>query len=187
MLNNPTRLAFAIALLLTASHASATSSDGILGDGALLPEATLDEELDFDPEPRPESSTAYLFVAGSALNSRDSSATVTYPGAGCSTTSGALTTDLQLPEGSTLVGVRTYYYDNAASGDVMTFVTRYDGLGNFTDLLVNTLPHASGYANSYTALSSPEVINNANYAYVLTVNTGTGTRICGLRVFYQVP
>ncbi len=187
MLNNPARLAFAIALLLATSHVSATSSDGVLDDGALPPEVILDEGLDFGPEPRPESSTGYLFVAGSALNSRDSSATVTYPGAGCSTTSGVLTTDLQLPEGSTLTGVRTYYYDNAATGNVTTFVTRYDGVGNLADLLMNTLPHDSGYTSRYTTLSSPEVIHNADYAYVLTVNTGTGTRICGLRVFYQVP
>ena len=58
----------------------------------------------------------YLFVAGSAFNARTSTQTVTYPGAGCINSTAAVTTDLQLPQGAEIQGIRTYYYDMASAG-----------------------------------------------------------------------
>jgi len=190
MLKTSASLALSITLLLGTHSAFAASSDGI-PDGSNPPPAHYTDGAGADLDPAsglaPEATSHYLFIAGSALTPRDSSSTVTYPGAGCTTVSSALTTDLQLPHGSTLVGVRTFYYDNAAAGSVVTWVTRYDGMGDLTDLLSATLVHSTGYNNAYATLPTPEVINNTSYAYVLTVNTGTGTRICGLRVYYTTP
>ena len=190
MLKTPTSLALSIALLLGASSAFAASSDGILdGTSPSMPQYANDLESDLEPASSlaPELSYHYLFIAGSALTPRDSATTVTYPGAGCTYVSSALTTDLQLPHGSTLLGVRTYYYDNAATGSVHSWVTRYNGLGNLSDLLSVSMPHATGYAENYNGLGTAEVIDNLNYSYVLTANTGTGTQICGFRVFYSTP
>lgn len=190
MLKTSASLALSITLLLGTHSAFAASSDGI-PDGSNPPPAHYTDGAGADLDPAsglaPEATDHYLFIAGSALTPRDSSSTVTYPGAGCTTVSTALTTDLQLPHGSTLYGVRTFYYDNAATGSVQTWVTRYNGAGGITDLLNVTLPHATGYLNQYDLLPTAEVINNIDYSYVLTVNTGTGTRICGLRVFYSTP
>ena len=128
-----------------------------------------------------------MFVAGSALHPRTSSATLTYSGAGCSNANEAITTDLQLPNGSTLEGVRTYYYDNAAPGRITIFVTKYDGTGATSDIIMSSLPDATGHASVLTSPSATEVIDNVNQSYVLTASTGTDVRICGFRVFYSMP
>lgn len=189
MLRTSTSLALSIALLLGASSTFAASGDGIIDAANPPPQYTsaTGPDWELDSLLAPEATNHYLFIAGSALTPRDSAATVTYPGAGCTTVSSALTTDLQLPHGSTLLGVRTFYYDNAATGSVHSWVTRYDGLGNISDLLSASMPHATGYAENYNALGTTEVIDNLNYSYVLIANTGTGTRICGFRVFYSTP
>ncbi len=190
MLKTSASLALSITLLLGTNSAIAASSDGI-PDGSNPPPAHYTDGAGADLDPAsglaPEATDHYLFIAGSALTPRNGSTTVTYSGAGCTTSSDWLTTDLQLPHGSTLYGVRTYYYDNAATGSLQTAVTRYDGQGDLTDLLLTTLPHGTGYANRYELLPTAEVINNIGYSYVLLVRPGTDTRICGLRVFYSTP
>ena len=129
----------------------------------------------------------YLFVAGSALTPRTSTTTLNYPGAGCINASAAVTTDLQLPNGSTLQGVRVYYYDDSPAGSVGLWVTKYNGLGSVSDIINSTMPHAAGYADNYVAAPAVELIDNFNHAYVLTALTDTDTRICGFRVFYSTP
>lgn len=129
----------------------------------------------------------YLFVAGSALTPRTSATTLNYPGSGCINASAAVTTDLQLPNGSTLEGVRVYYYDDSPAGSVGLWVTKYNGLGSVSDIINSTMPHAAGYADNYVAAPAVELIDNFNHAYVLTALTDTDTRICGFRVFYSTP
>ena len=182
-----TQMAASVALMLAAG--SAFAGDGVIdGSETAAPLASWSiEAAPMDADPSAVLALQYLFIAGSALTPRNSADTVVYDGAGCTHTNAALTTDLQLPEGSTLLGVRVYYYDNAASGSVTLFVTRYDGAGGSDDILMSPLAHATGYSDTYVALATPEVINNLSYSYVLTVNTGTGTRICGLRAFYSTP
>ena len=192
MLKTSVNLAFSIALLLGTNGAFAVSSEDFVDGANPSPSQYTGtagpDEAEVTSTLAPEATSHYLFVAGSALVPRSGSTTVTYNGAGCVSAVGDyLTTDLQLPAGSTLEGVRTYYYDNAATGSVSSAITRYDGSGGFLDLLIPTLPHATGYANGYNVLATPEVIDNVTYSYVLLASTGTGTRICGLRVFYSTP
>jgi hypothetical protein len=135
----------------------------------------------------PAGTSAYQFVAGSAFTSRTSTQSVTYPGSGCKFSDGALTTDVQLPSGATVNGVRLYYYNNAAPGSVGLFFTNYDGAGNFNDLLADSSTMSTGYSSEYFPLPTPHVINNANTAYVLTATMSANLRFCGARVFYATP
>lgn len=129
----------------------------------------------------------YLFLAGSAFHPRTSSQTLTYEGSGCISSDDAVTTDLQLPEGAVINGIRIYYYNMGQPGNVTTFLTVYDGAGTYTDLLVSDSTQDLGYASEYEALPSPETVDNLSQAYVLTANTDTGTQFCGVRVFYAAP
>src|SRR5690554_2550112 len=72
-----------------------------------------------------------LFIAGSAFTPRTSAQTVTYPGAGCSYSDKAMTTSVNLPAGSSVTGVRVYYYNQDPSSTLGTFFTSYNGLGGF--------------------------------------------------------
>ncbi len=129
----------------------------------------------------------YQFVAGSAFNSRTSSQSVTYAGAGCINSSAAVTTDLQLPDGAEIYGVRTYYYNMGQPGDVTTFLTVYDGAGNYVDLLAAPSTFDSGYASQHFPLDPNEIVDNLSQSYVLTARTSTDVLICGMRVFYAIP
>lgn len=188
MLKTSTSLALSIALLLGTTGALAASSDG--PDGAnSLPQYTdaVEPGTELASVLAPEETTHYLFITGSALTPYNSTGTVSYHTGGCASSSTWLTTDLQLPHGSTLLGVRTYYYDNAAAGVARTGVSKYDGLGTSTTVSLNDMPHSTGYNNVYYSPASTEVIDNFSNSYVLYANTGTDTRICGFRVFYSIP
>lgn len=188
MLKTSTSLALSIALLLGITGALAASSDG--PDGAnSLPQYTdaVEPSTELASVLAPEETNHYLFITGSALTPYNSTGTVSYYGGGCASSTTWLTTDLQLPDGSTLLGVRTYYYDNAATGTLATGVSKYDGLGTSTTVSLNDMPHSTGYNNVYYSPTSTEVIDNFSNSYVLYANTGTDTRICGFRVFYSIP
>lgn len=135
----------------------------------------------------PSGSSSYQFLAGSAFTARTSSQSVTYPGFGCKFSDGALTTDVQLPSGTSVSGVRLYYYNLGLTGNVGLFFTHYDGLGGSNDLLVGTSAMNSGYSSEYFALPSPHVIDNGSNAYVLTATMNPGLRFCGARLFYVTP
>lgn len=135
----------------------------------------------------PSGTSAYQFVAGSAFSARTSAQSVTYPGAGCKFSDGALTTDVQLPEGASVSGVRLYYYNSGAAGNVGLFFTIYDGAGAVSDLLSATSTMNSGYSSEYFSLPAPHLVNNADNSYVLTGTMSANLRFCGARVFYSTP
>ena len=128
----------------------------------------------------------YLFLAGSAFTPRTSAQTVTYPGAGCSNSSAALTTSLELPQGASILGVRLYYYNNGTPNAVGLFLTTYPGDGNSTDQLVASSALNIGYSSEYFALPAAMVVDNVAHAHALTGVTGGTTRLCGMRVFYAL-
>jgi hypothetical protein len=132
-------------------------------------------------------SSTYLFVAGSAFTPRSSAQTVSYPGAGCTYSNDAVTTDVQLPNGSSVFGVRLYYYDLNTTGGVGLFFTNYDGAGEFVDLLNQGSTLESGYSSEYFALPEPAVIDNAGGSYVLSSTMSPNLRFCGARIFYSLP
>jgi len=127
----------------------------------------------------------YLFVAGSAFTPRTSAQSVTYPGAGCSTSTNGITTSLQLPDGAEVQGVRLFYYNNGTPGSAVgLFLTAYTGVGGINDLLTGTSTQTTGYTSEFFAAPSALVIDNANQSYVLTATMGASVRFCGIRVFY---
>lgn len=135
----------------------------------------------------PQVLDSYLFVAGSAFHPRTSAQSVTYAGAGCISSSAAVTTDLQLPDGAAVYGVRTYYYNLGAPTSVYTSLTVYDGAGNFTDLLSEPSTLNGGYASEYFDFDPDLIVDNIPQSYVLTGNISSDAQLCGMRVFYGAP
>lgn len=129
--------------------------------------------------------SAYLFIAGSAFTPRTSGQTVSYPGGGCSYSSGALTTSLELPNGAMIEGVRLYYYSTSPTDNVGLFLTTYPGNGTSNDPLQGTSTSGGGYIDEYYNLDTAVAVNNASGSYVLTATMQPNTRFCGMRVFYS--
>lgn len=129
---------------------------------------------------------SYLFIAGSAFTPRTSSQTVTYPGAGCSYSTAALTTSLEMPDGATIQGVRIYYYNITPSAQIDLFLTTYPGNGTSSDLLTGNSTGSSGFSSEYIGFTNPLLIDNFDGAYVLSGTMAAGTRLCGMRVFYSL-
>src|SRR5690606_33700134 len=110
--------------------------------------------------------TKYLFIAGSAFNARTSAQTINYPGAGCTYSNLALTTDIQLPDGAKILGVRSFYYNNNQPSDSLTmFLSSYDGAGGLTDHLVMASTFSNGYEDEYASLAMPLLVDNFSQAY----------------------
>ncbi|MCB1567179.1 MAG: hypothetical protein KDI78_16485 [Xanthomonadales bacterium] len=126
----------------------------------------------------------YQFIAGSAFNPRTSTQTVSYPGAGCTFSDANLTTDVQLPDGAVLEGIRFFYYDAGGTGGVTIYMTTYDGLGNYTDIGAVGSTLETGYSSEYLDIDPGHVVDNGSNAYVVIVNTNSGTRFCGARIYY---
>jgi len=130
----------------------------------------------------------YLFVAGSAFTPRSSSTPVVYTGAGCiNATSDYVVTDLQLPAGASVLGIRSYYYNSGQAASVLTALSSYDGAGGHTDQIIAASTLNTGYANEYTGAVAPVVIDNTNLSYLLLALTPANLQFCGIRVFYQYP
>lgn len=142
-----------------------------------------DQDLDGTTAPSGFGST-YLFVAGSAFTPRRSAQMVTYPGGGCSYSTDALTTSLELPDFAEIYGVRVYYYSTNESDNVGLFLTNYPGDGTSDDLLTGTSSFSSGYSDEYFEADPALTVDNLSGSYVLTATMDAGTRFCGMRVFY---
>lgn len=142
-------------------------------------------DLAADGTAAPAGGNQYLFLAGSAFTPRTSSQSVTYPGAGCTFTDGAITTSLELPDGASILGVRLYYYNNAAPGSVSLFLTSYTGDGGLADLVTGSSTQNTGYTSEFFTPPSSLIIDNAGQSYVLTSTMNAGLRLCGMRVFYS--
>ena len=125
----------------------------------------------------------YLFLAGSSFTPRLSSQTVTYHGAGCTASTAAVTTSLELPEGSVIHGVRLYYYNVEPAGSVMLFLTTYPGDGSSYDRLQAVGSDTAGYVSEYFPMALLTV-DNLNRSHVLTGTMTASARLCGMRVFY---
>ena len=129
-------------------------------------------------------SSAYLFLSGSAFTPRISSQTVTYPGGGCSFSSGFLNASLELPNGAEIQGVRLYYYNTDPTRKVQIVLNTFDGNGGYINLLDEYSTLSSAFTDEYFALSTPAVVDNYLNSYALVGATDIGTRLCGMRVFY---
>lgn len=187
------KLIIATAVLFAASASSALAAEAS-SEGPGFPEA---QNFNYVHAPGPDEdarmgaapagSDQYLFVAGSAFTPRSSAQTVTYPGSGCTFSDAAVTTDVQLPSGTEVLGVRLYYYDMASVGSVGVFFTNYNGSGSTSDLITGTSTLESGYSSEYFSAPASVFIDNANGSYVLTATMPAGLRFCGARLFISQP
>ncbi|MEO7065191.1 MAG: hypothetical protein ABI082_15620 [Dokdonella sp.] len=137
--------------------------------------------------------SAYYFVPASAFSRRSSIASTTYSGGGCitmngpSSTDGALATDIQIPDGASIIGVRYFYANSTASNYVTVSITSFDGASGFNDIVLDASPAQAGFGDKYIALATAEVVDNFTKSYAIQAYP-TGTPIfCGARVFYSTP
>ncbi|HOU42764.1 MAG TPA: hypothetical protein PLU04_00380 [Anaerolineaceae bacterium] len=135
----------------------------------------------------------YLYVPGSALRPRNSSAgwDVDLNGGCIYTTNSAgdvFNVDIQLPEQARILYLRMYYYDSSATTS-NAWVTAYDGEGGFDDLLYVASTGNAGYGTSLSALT-PVMVDNFSRSMVLNWRpneTGNTMQLCGLRIAYRMP
>lgn len=177
-------IAAALLCICLPALASEASSDGFPPAQNLNYTHIPGADQAFDRPPGLLGGESYLFIAGSAFTPRTSSQTVTYPGGGCSYSTAALTTSLEMPDGATISGVRVYYYNVTPLAALGMFLTTYPGNGTSSDLLTGNLTSSSGYSSEYIGFTNPLLIDNFTGAYALTATTAAGTRLCGMRVFY---
>lgn len=181
---------FVVAILLAGTSLPVAASEALIdgaeaaGNNIFFHAPGADEAGPMSPM---GSANDYLFVTGSAFTPRTSTQTITYPGAGCISFDGFVTTDLQLPQGAAIQGVRLYYYDMATPGSVSVYVNSFDGGGNFSSLLSALSTIETGYSSEYFAFGAPVIVDNISQSLSLIASMATGLRFCGMRVFYDAP
>jgi hypothetical protein len=135
----------------------------------------------------------YRFIAGSSLHSADYTMQQVYQPGACISVLGTgnqfLNISLQLPDGARIDYLRLYYYDTDATYNGAASIRKYDGYG-VTSMLANV--SSTGTAGYGTTLSAyvGHVVDNASGGYVLNWLpgvTGSGMRLCGLRIAYRLP
>jgi hypothetical protein len=142
-------------------------------------------------QPEDWSGFYYIHVAGATLRPRDSSSGWDYPGTGCLSLANGnelLNIHLDIPDGSRIDYLRLYYYDTSGANST-SWITNYDGAGNFSDLISVASTGSAGYGSTLSALLE-HVVDTQARAYVLNWQanqTGGSMRLCGLRVAYRLP
>ncbi|MFD3164811.1 hypothetical protein [Herpetosiphon sp. NSE202] len=141
-------------------------------------------------EPRP--ATDYLFIVGSTLVNTNSATEHGYAGAGCTfvkINGRTLNADVDLPQGSQLTAVRTYFRDvNSADLTVKLIASNGQGVTNTLATLTRpvsdtALVNADQNLN-YTVNESNESLSVvADFAGVLS----NQLRLCGVRFQYSNP
>lgn len=141
-------------------------------------------------EPRP--STDYLFIVGSTLVNTNSSTEHGYAGAGCTfvkINGRTLNADVDLPQGSQLTAVRSYFRDiNSADLTVKLIASNGQGVTNtlatLTSPVSNTAVVNADQSLNYTVNESSESLSVlADFGGVLS----NQIRLCGVRFQYTNP
>lgn len=133
---------------------------------------------------------SYYHIAGSAFTTRDSTSGWDYDSVGCvSLANGSelFTASLELPEGARIDYLRLFYRDTSASNGT-TWITTYNGAGNFADLTSVSSAGNSGYGTTLSPYLG-HIVDNASQSYVLNwqaAQTGTTMQLCGMRVAYRL-
>lgn len=139
----------------------------------------------------PAATSYYLRVPGSAFLPKGSSTSFSYASAGCISSGvafGQFTTDLQVPQGATITYVRTYYYNMGVGSAINTYLTSYDGAGNYVESTNFATTTSAGYASDL----SPGIavaVDNLNNSYAMVVNISAADanlRFCGVRILYTL-
>jgi len=135
----------------------------------------------------------YIYVAGSALRTRDSAQDwANSASGGCiyATTlaSEVMNLHLDIPTGSRIDYLRIYFYDANATNST-AWVTTYNGASGIVDIASASTSGSGGYGTNLGAYVG-HVVDNGNNAYVLNWRpsvTGNTMMLCGLRVAYRLP
>ncbi|MCA9985205.1 MAG: hypothetical protein KDE59_12950 [Anaerolineales bacterium] len=135
----------------------------------------------------------YLFIAGSNFRPRDSAATFSYTGGGCTqrnsnTGDSWFTTQIQLPDGATINSMTVYFLDNNVTYDINSELWNFNGAGG-TNLLAEADSSGSPGYSSTSAPAFSHVVNNSAgpLSVVASIQGGVGSSLalCGLRIGYD--
>ncbi len=142
----------------------------------------------------PQQTFSYYFISGVTMQPRDSSVSKTYEGLGCAyvtSASGALVSELHLPQGSVIKYLRLYFYDNHNPGYLTGYLTSYRPSTASTDLAAVSSPAAGTPGVGFIVSEMiTHTVDNTLDAYALTARPSLATsnlRVCGLRVAYYAP
>ncbi|KAA3638318.1 MAG: hypothetical protein DWP95_12945 [Proteobacteria bacterium] len=135
----------------------------------------------------------YLNIAAAGSTVNISADDYAYAGAGCinfDTAAGFLETNIHLPDGHRIIGVRYFYKDGDTGSSHIQFY-RASSNGFFNSLLILDSTGNSGtYTSVYDALAPTHYVNNAENAYVMrfyTSTTGLDQQMCGARLYMSTP
>lgn len=183
-------LAAALALALPAvAHATDGPDGPAQFNPALLPfqaEATGDSMT-------PLATDAYYFIPASAFNRLESATESKYVAGGCIRVTGGfrfVATDMQVPDGSGIYGLRVYYKDTDASNQITGWIVTYNGDSLYENLVAVPSDAQAGYGSKYLGITPNPIVDNFAHAYSINVGqTGSSasTAFCGVRVFYSTP
>lgn len=129
---------------------------------------------------------SFQFISGSAFTPITSAQNVSYSGEGCSASNGFLTTNLTLPDGADVIGMRIFYQNDGTPSNLTTIrLTAYAGDGSHTTFITAIAGGNNGYESQYFAPTEPFSIDPFSHAYVLNASAPPGMSICGVRVQYS--
>lgn len=160
-----------------------------IGNGPTMPTQPDVIEADLARSPQPHFSEDQFFsIPGSVLVPRTSSAYKQYTSSGCvRITSGDLflTTSLNLPSGSNIIGFRLYYRDNNPNASVQAWITAYESGVSATDLALIT--SIDGLTSRWADVDHVVDTLHNSYAINVRLNDYNNLDVCGIRVTYTPP
>ncbi len=134
----------------------------------------------------------YTFTAGQDFLPRDSATAYDYAGHGCITTgaAGTVVSDLDLPDGATLIGARVYFNDTSAAAGLTFNLSTFDGKGGSAALLEASNGSASGgFSDLYQPLTAPYAVDQEAESMLLSAQLpgGPDVALCGARLYWSLP
>lgn len=105
---------------------------------------------------------------------------------------GYLIQQVHLPQGAKILKYRAGFKDNggSASSNGTAYLTREalnGSTGSYDDIASVDLPDASGWTYVDKVLTTPEVVNNKKYAYILLYSLANGAGACTAGIYYTPP
>ena len=131
--------------------------------------------------------TYYLNIPATGANSIFTADEYSYTSAGCVYFDdvGFMETNIHIPDGHRINGIRYYYRDGDAENSSASIYRAPSG-GSFSTIVTNVSDGETGtYVSRYESAPTAHFVNNASNAYVVRFTastTGTGQQMCGARI-----
>jgi hypothetical protein len=127
--------------------------------------------------------------SGSDFQAVNSATVFTYAYMGeMSCASGDFYTPVHLPQGATVTGMTMFYHDTASASAGSMWLTRFDFQGDYLDLLYANAPTTTGFGSVSAAVTTPPVMANSTYAYVLIWRAANANgHLAGAELTYSLP